>query len=255
MDSVYGDVPPADSSAATASGSREVERFRVRPGAKMFQRRVNEEGWIPQDWTFYLVPVGDGIELLWIVQTGDPGLPEFYGVQQCFRLTGTANEAWRQKYARTAAFSEFDLWQQSSAENAHTSLTLVASGGSLKQIPAGKETLGCRTPYGGAMDRRRSRDRLETLEHVGPYNARMIWKSDSGLIFRTSADRSWSTGICWERTTHVSVHHPADCLHAIVNIGGIRPHGRRVLRGRIYWLAGPGETLVEHWRKDFPKGD
>ena len=50
----------------------------------------------------------------------------------------------------------------------------------------------------------------------------------------------------------LSDHHPADCLHAIVNIGGIAPHSHRVLRGKIYWLAGPGARFVEHWRKDFP---
>ena len=27
---------------------------------------------------------------------------------------------------------------------------------------------------------------------------------------------------------------------------------QRVLRGKIYWLAGPGEMLVRHWRRDFP---
>jgi hypothetical protein len=69
---------------------------------------------------------------------------------------------------------------------------------------------------------------------------------------RTSLDRRWSTGLYWERTTHLSDHHPADCLHAIINIGGIAPHSQRVLRGKIYWLAGPGETVLEHWRKDFP---
>ena len=102
------------------------------------------------------------------------------------------------------------------------------------------------------MDTQRSGGHLETLDRVGAYQARMLWTSDSGLVLRTSLDEKWSTGLYWDRTTHMSDHHPADCLHAIVNIGGIAPYSQRVFRGKIYWIAGPGETLVEHWRKDFP---
>jgi len=248
----WGDVPPFGFEAKTGQSPPSVEPFSARPGVKIFHRRVTEAGWVPQDWTFYLAPVADGIDLLLVVKTGDVGLPEFYGVQQCFRLTGVANEAWRHKYARTAAFSEFDWWKATSAGAEQVSLTWVLRQGFLQQLPACKDTVGCRTPYGQTMDTRRSGGHLDTLEFIGPYQARMLWTADRGLILRTSADGKWSTGIYWERATHLSDHHPADCLHAIVNIGGIAPHAERVLRGKIYWLAGPGETLVKHWRKDFP---
>jgi hypothetical protein len=249
----YGDVPASGATTNTATTLPDVERFKARPGVKIFHRHVTEKGWVPQDWTFYLAPVVDGIDLLLVVKTGDVGLPPFYGVQQCFRLTGVTNAAWRQKYARAAAFSEFDLWKQTAPGAEQISLTCVLHNGSLQQIPAGQETVGCRTPLGEALDTRRSGGLLDTLEHVGPYDARMLWTSDSGLILRTSTDRKWSTGIYWEATTHLSDHHPADCLHAIVNIGGVAPHAQRVLRGKIYWLSGSGETVVEHWRKDFPE--
>jgi len=248
----YGNVPPIGLETKTQKPPPDDVRFTARPGAKIFHRRVAEAGWVPQDWTFYLAPVEDGIELLLVVNTGDVGLPEFYGIQQCFRLTGVANEAWRQKYARSAAFSEFDLWNGSPAGAELTSLTWVLRDGSLQLIPAGKATVGCRTRYGEAIDTRRSGGHLAPLKYIGTYRAHMLWTTDSGLILRTSADRKWSTGIYWERTTHVSNHHPADCLHAIVNIGDIAPHAQRVLRGKIYWLAGPGETLVKRWHKDFP---
>jgi hypothetical protein len=249
---IHGDVPHRMTEAERAQGETDPAQFSARADVKIFHRGVTEDGWVPQDWTFYLAPVADGIEMLLVVKTGEVGLPEFYGVQQCFRLTGTANEAWRQKYAGTAAFSEYDLWRGSPAGAELVSLTLALRNGSMKSFPAGKETVGCRTPYGEALDRRRSSGHLDTLEHIGAYNARMLWTGDSGLVVRTSADRKWSTGLYWERTTHLSDHHPADCLHAIVNIGGIAPNSQRGLRGKIYWLAGSGETLVQHWRKDFP---
>ena len=250
----YGDVPQHAAETKRKQEAVDPVQFSARPSVKIFHRRVTEDGWISQDWTFYLAPAPDGVEMLLVVKTGDVGLPEFYGVQQCFRLTGAANEAWRQKYARAPAFSEFDLWKDSPAGAAPVSLTWAMRNGSLQQLPAGQETVGFRTPSGKAFDTRRSGGHLETLDHIGTYQARMLWTGDSGLILRTSRDRKWSAGLYWERTTHLSDHHPADCLHAIVNIGGIAPHAQRVLRGKIYWMTGPGETLVEHWRRDFPVG-
>lgn len=248
----YGAVPKPDPAAEAEKLLPDSEGFKSRSGVKVFHRRVTEDGWIPQDWTFYLAPVSDGIEMLWVVKTEDGGLPEFYCVQQCFRLTGVTNEAWRQKYARTPAFSEFDLWKTARGGAAQPSLTSVLRDGSLQHLPAGKETVGCQTPYGEAFDVRRSGGHLDTLERVGPYQARMLWTSDGGLILSTSLNQKWSTGLYWERTTHLSDHHPADCLHAIVNIGDVAPHTQRLLRGKIYWLPGSGEALVAHWHKDFP---
>ena len=252
----HGEVPKADATARADTAGTDIERFKSRPGVKVFHRHVSEEGWIPQDWTFYQVPVADGIELLLVIQTGDVGLPEFYGVQQCFRLTGAANQSsWRHKYALTPAFSEFDLWKEATNETNLRSLTWALRNGTLQRFPAGKETVGCRTPYGETIDLQRSGGHLKSLEFVGPYKARMIWTGDSGLILRTSLDQRWSIGLYWERTTHLTDHHPADCLHAIVNIGGTPAHSQRVLRGKIYWLSGPGKTLLEHWRRDFPNPD
>jgi hypothetical protein len=250
---IYGYVPKAGETTGNSWSVKDVDHFNTRPSVKTFHRRISEEGWIPQDWTFYLCPVADGVDLLWVVKTDDVGLPEFYGVQQCFRLTGLSNAAWRHKYAQTAAFSEFDLWKKESNGSKRTSLTRVLRNGTLQQLPTVKETVGCRTPYGRALDERRSGSDLDTLQFVGPYHAKMLWTSDAGLILRTSRDQTWSTGLYWERTTHLSDHHPADCLHSIVNIGGIAPHAQRVLRGKIYWLAGPGKTVLEHWRRDFPE--
>jgi hypothetical protein len=249
----YGDVPPKSNNASLPERLPEVEHFKTHAGWKTYHRRVTDAGWVPQDWTFYLAPAVDGIDLLLVVKTEEDGLPEFYGIQQCFRLTGAlAKSVWRQKYARTAAFSEYDLWESMPTPREQTSLTWAMHNGSLQQLPASKETTGYRTRYGEILDTQRSVGHLDTLKTIGPYQACMLGTSDSGLILRTSADGKWSTGLYWERTTHLSDHHPADCLHAIVNIGGVAPHAQRVLRGKIYWIAGPGKTVVEHWRKDFP---
>ena len=94
----YGNVSRLGPTEQAEPSPPAIERIKARPGARVFHRGVAEEGWIRQDWTFYLAPVADGIEMLWVVKTGDAGLPEFYGVQQCFRLTGVANEVWRQHF-------------------------------------------------------------------------------------------------------------------------------------------------------------
>ena len=250
---VYGDVPPAGEEARKVNtlAEKEAARFKKRPGMKVYRKRVHEEGWVPQSWTFYLAPVQDGADMLFLVETEDVGLPEFYAVQQCFRLSGATNAEWRQKYARTPAFSEYDLWAKAPQDASKTSLAWVLRGGTLQQLPACKETVGCRTADGIDFDTRRSGGHLDTLKEVGPYKARMLENCDNGLILRTSQDGGWSTGLYWERTTHLTDHHPADCLHAIVNIGGIPPHAKRALHGKIYWLKGGGEELVKHCKHDF----
>lgn len=246
----YGTVP-VEPEQSKESIQIAADAMRAREGLATYTRPIDEENWIPQTWTFYLAPAEDGIDILLVVDTEDRGLPEFYAVQQCFRLSGATNAEWRHQYALTPAFSEFDRWA-AATDGSKPSLTWVVRNGTLAQLPGSDDTVGCRTPYGVAFDTKRTDGHVETLTHVGPYDARMLDPSDNGLILRMSADRQWSTGIYWERTTHLTDHHPADCLHTIVNIGGIPPHAQRAVRGKIYWLHGPAEDLVSHWRQDFP---
>ena len=209
-----------------------------------------EEGWIPQTWTFYLVPVRDGVDMLLLVETEDVGLPEYHGIQQCFRLGGVTNSEWRQKYARTPAFSEYDIWKAQG--NEESNLTWVLRAAVLEPLPGCKETVGYRTSIGESMDRLMNGGNLEGMTHVGPYKARMLGTADGGVIWRSSQDGAWSCGVYWERTTHVTNHHPADCLHAIVNTGGVAPHAKRAVAGKIYWLKGDGAEVVRHLTQDFP---
>ena len=254
---IHGAAPheSKESDQPDPSIERQVERFQQRPGVKTHRRRVDDGGWIPQLWTFYLAPADDGIDMLLLVETEESALPAFYGIQQCFRLSGATNSEWRHKYALTPAFSEYDCWERAPDGEEKTSLTWVLRGGALQQLPVCTEAVGYRTPYGEAIDLERSGKHLDALKQVGPYEARMLETAEAGLILRSSQSQDWSCGLYWERTTHVTNHHPADCLHAIVNIGGIPPHSKRALRGKIYWLPGSGDELVRHWRRDFPHSE
>jgi predicted amidohydrolase len=196
-----------------------------------------------------MVPVDDGIELLLIVRTYNEGLPEYYGIQQCFRMSGKTNSEWRREIARTPAFSEYDLWKSESSHAAKKSLTYVLRDHKWQAIEAKDITLGARTPMGIAVDQLRTKGAL--LSQVGPYKAEMSSPVDNGLITRVNHDQSWICGIHWENTSHVTNHHPADCLHSIVNIGNIPPFSTKAVRGKIYWFKGTRDSLLAHYNRDF----
>lgn len=254
---VYGAAPRnyREAGIDANSDARMLREFVARPGVLTHEVDVKGEEWAPQKWTFHLLPVDDGIEMLLRVEAGEAGLNSYYGVQQCFRLGGATNAAWRQEIARTPAFSEYDYWQElKEAGKPPASLTWVLRRGIWEALPAGPGTVGARTPLGLELDRQRTGGNLAAMPRVGPYEAEMLYPVDDGLITRANRDRTWVGGIYWQRTSHVTVHHPADCLHSIVNIGGVPPGGVRVLRGRIYWFDGGLEELARRWQAGFPAG-
>lgn len=225
--------------------------FFGRPDVLIVKHPINEEHWIRQDWTFYIAPVQDGIDMLFVVETFDEGLPSYYGVQQCFRMGGRTNSPWRQKIAQTPAFSEYDLWADEKEPPEGASLTWVRRKGQWQKLPATRETVGARTPLGVLIDNKRTQGKL--MEKVGPYEAKMLEPIDDGLITRANLEETWVSGIFWEGTSHVTNHHPADCLHTIVDIGNIPPHAKRAVRGKIYWFQGTKNDLVKHFQRDFSK--
>lgn len=251
---VHGAVPRNDREAGIDAGAEAklLREFAARPGVVQHEVDVKGEEWAEQKWTFYLLPVRDGIEMLLRVEAGAAGLNSYYGVQQCFRLGGETNAGWRKEIARTPAFSEYDYWQElKEAGRGPESLTWVRRRGVWERLPAGAETVGARTPPGVLLDEERTGGQLASMPRVGPYEAVMLGPVDDGLITRADRARNWVGGIYWQRTSHVTVHHPADCLHSIVNIGGIPPRGARVLRGKIYWHAGGLDELGRRWGADF----
>ena len=56
----------------------------------------------------------------------------------------------------------------------------------------------------------------------------------------------------WERSARVSTHYPADCLHALVDLGPAAESKPRVVRGKIYWFKGTKDDLLARWKRDFP---
>lgn len=73
------------------------------------------------------------------------------------------------------------------------------------------------------------------------------------LITRTNLEGTWISGIFWEGTSHLTNHHPADCLHTVVNIGCIPRHSKRAIRGKIYWFRGTKIDLAKRFQRDFPE--
>lgn len=241
---------PSDSDAAGIDAktlAAQVKAFETRPGVATRVVEVAGDGWLPQRWTYYMVPVADGIEMLWLVEVEETGLNSYYGVQQCFRLGGATNVEWRRKIAETPAFSEYDLWKGVEKGDAtKTSLSYVVRGGQWALLPGCEESVGARTPLGVKVD---------SAAVIGPYQARVLAPVDTGLAARANLEKTWVCAIYWEGTSHVTVHHPADCLHAIVNIGGVPAQGKRALRGKIYWFKGTLDGLKAHWERDFPSDE
>ena len=74
---------------------------------------------------------------------------------------------------------------------------------------------------------------------------------DDGLVARCDHENHWMNALWWENTTHISNHHPADCLHSFVNLGPLAANSKKALRGRIYWAKMTKEDLLARWRKEF----
>jgi len=254
MPLIHGPIPKDLQAAGIdpVEATRLVQDFARRPKMLKYKVHVDKKEWVPQEWTFYVAPVEDGVELLLVVETKDQGLNEYYGIQQCFRLSGSTNELWRRPIADAPAFSEYDLWNVDEKDKPDkTSLTYVVRKGVWATLPAMLGAVGARTPLGVQVDGLLTGGKLETMPLIGPYKARAEAPIDCGLITRRNREGNWVCGIFWDRTSHVTNHHPADCLHSIVNIGGMPPHAKRAVRGKIYWFQGDLQDLLDHWRRDW----
>lgn len=246
----YGSVPlsPQQAGFDPEQVAHLEAQLQSNPHVFIYTEKIDkDEQWVKQTWTFYMIPVNDGVDIHLIVHTFGEGLPEYYGVQQCFRLSGETNIEWRKQVACTPAFSEYDAWQNENEPE--TSLTYVVRDGEWQHLPATREAVGARTPYGLAVDVLRTNE--EPATKVGPYQANMLDPVDIPLITRMDKSGEWVCGIHWERTSHVTNHHPADCLHSIVNIGNIPPFSKRAFRGKMYWFQGNTADLMQHDQSDF----
>jgi hypothetical protein len=74
---------------------------------------------------------------------------------------------------------------------------------------------------------------------------------DNGLLARESIDGKTVAGMYWERTAQVTTHHPADCLHSMVDLGPTTAAKPLVVRGKVYWFKGTKDDLLARWKRDF----
>jgi len=263
---VHGRVPGEATDRAITEKAEALERhFATRKDVYVHRLNVGDltrPPWVAQTWTFYIVPLVDGFDLLWMIETGNIGLNDCYSVQQCFRMTGRANEAWRKTVAESPAFSEYDLWQEQSRLNQpRTSLSWVVRNGLWQPIPPIDAHVVCRTALGLQIDLDRSGGDLARIPSMEPpFQANTVSTFeppiDDGLAARCDREGNWLNALWWENTTHISNHHPADCLHSFVNLGPLAANSKRALRGRIYWARMTKDELLARWRMDAaPKRD
>lgn len=246
---VYG-VVPESSAAETAEANILEKQYAKRQGVFVRTIDITGKGWVPQRWTYYIVPVAEGFEMLWVITTKDEGLNEYYTVQQCFRMSGRTNEKSRHKIALTPAFSEYDLWAQQEAKGLPwTSLSFVRRNRSWEALPAIRSYLACRTPLGVKIDTVRSGGDLKKAADSSRFEAHI----DCALATRNNRDNTWVCAFYWQRISHISNHHPADCLHASVNLGPLAPKSKRAIQGKIYWMEASKDELFARWQKDFSR--
>jgi hypothetical protein len=199
----------------------------------------------PLDLVWLFEPCEDGI---WITlqATARAPIPGTYGLLQCLRFTGNLNEYWRRKVALAPFLSEFDLQAMGQP---NWTLTFARREERWLEFPV---------PY----------TRLATLAGL-PLLTQPAPPVDHGLALRQSLDRrispawyleqvahgaAWdvlTAGMYWERTLLISNRHPADCIHAIIDLAPLQPGQSRQIHGKFYCIEGAKEDLLERWRQDF----
>jgi len=184
---------------------------------------------IVQSREFFFEPAEDGV-LLWMKLTTQRSITGAFCVQQCLRFTGSTNVDWRRRVALVPFLSEFDLQARGTP---HETITFVRKGNEWLNLPL---------PL--------------TKYHTPPGISLLAEKSggeiDHGLIVRESSAGKYSSGMYWERTAYISNRHPADCVHASVDLGPLDPGGSRTVHGKIYFIEGTKDDLLNLWKRDFP---
>jgi hypothetical protein len=181
-----------------------------------------------------LKAVADGVEI-WAWLESEEEIAGSFIVQACFRLSGDTNSPWRHGMAIVPELSEYDLWSTGDT----LSLTYVRKKDEWQNVEPKKEKITFYTSAG--------------LEHL---QQQQITIDDNlivphGLIIRESIDGTSVAGMYWDRTVKVSNHQPADCLHAYVDLGPVKPGAKKIVHGKIYWFNGNKDDLLRHWQKDF----
>jgi hypothetical protein len=200
----------------------------------------------PLDLAWFFDPVEDGIWITLQVTT-QASLTGVYGMQQCLRLTGNFNEYWRRKVAITPFLSEFDLQamgqpnltlsfarQQGQWFGFPVPYTILATSSGLPLVESNAQQ-----PIDHGLVLRQSLDRRDSPN--------WYW----GQVARGAAWNSLTAGMYWERTLLISNRHPADCLHAVIDVAPLQAGQTRTIHGKFYCIEGSKDDLLEHWCQDF----
>ena len=204
---------------------------------------VENDGQQERIWRF--VPEENGVRMWMTLKTHKPIAGAFI-LQQCLRFTSGIGFGFNRTVAIVPFLSE--LFMQALG-NANGTLTWVRKGGEWLALPV---------PF--------TRYHTAVGKEIYDDSAGQV---DCGLIVRESAPRdhapasywlsvapeakweTWTAGFYWERTAYVSNRHPADCLHAGVDLGPLAAGEERTVQGKFYWLAGTKDDLLDLWRQEF----
>jgi hypothetical protein len=63
-------------------------------------------------------------------------------------------------------------------------------------------------------------------------------------------DRTWTTGIAWERFISLQGHNPLRCMHQAIRVGPLAVGERRQIRGRIYMFRGSKDDCLARFKSD-----
>ena len=184
---------------------------------------------IDQTREFFFEPAEDGVRLWMKLTTREP-ITGAFCVQQCLRFTGNTNVDWRRQVARVPFLSEFDMQARG---NPHDTLTFARRGNDWLRFPL-------------------SHTRYHTPPGLPLLGEKSGGEIDHGLIVRESLGGERCAGMYWERTAYVSNRHPADCVHASVDLGPVDSEGSRTVRGKVYVIEGTKDDLLNLWHRDFP---
>ncbi len=229
------------------------EKNRRDPTQLAFQTFVDGSAWCrileghgQQQREFFFRPVEDGVQM-WMRLTTHTSIDSGYLVQQCLRFTGAQNWSMRRHIACVPFLSELDVQSMG-----HPDLTLTYARLREEWLQFPARHIHYATPLGSSP----SEELNEPIDHGLLIRETLDRKTVPASYFRrTAPGETWervTSGMYWERTAWVSNRHPADCVHAIVDLGPLAAGESRTVHGKFYWIEGSKEDLLAAWRRDFP---
>lgn len=250
-----GDLPPLPQLSLPRKRWRTAFREKKRrdPVQLAFQALSDGSAWCSlregngqQQREFFFQPVEDGVKM-WMRLTTQIPIQGCYLVQQCLRFTGAQNWSLRRNIACVPFLSELDVQAMGHPD---LTLTYVRQGGEWLRFPARHILFA--TPLGRSM---------REHEWEGPVDHGLIVRETldrkvvpASYFRRTASGETWdrvASGMYWERTAWVSNRHPADCVHAVVDLGPLSAGESRTVHGRFYWIEGTKEDLFAAWHREF----